>query len=75
MLLFTLIMLVLLVLFIGLFLMLGMLLFKILYVCCIGLPIALCLGVFGLLFCITIIGIPVGKLLFRMAGFVLAPFR
>ncbi len=75
MLLFTLLMLVFLAMFIGLFLMLGVLLFKILYVCCIGLPIALCLGVFGLLFSITIIGIPIGKLFFHLAGFVLAPFR
>ena len=75
MLLFACIMLVLLCVFIGLFLMLGALLFKVLYVCCIGLPIAVCLSVFGLLFCITVIGIPVGMLLFRTAGFVLAPFR
>ena len=75
MLLFTFIMLVFLCLFIGLFLMLGALLFKVLYVCCIGLPVAICLSVFGLLFCITLIGIPIGKLLFGAAGFVLAPFR
>lgn len=53
----------------------GTLLFKLLYTFCIGLPIAICLSVAGVVFCITIIGIPVGVILFRAAGFVLVPFR
>lgn len=67
--------LILLAVFIGMFFTLGALAMKILYTFCIGLPIALCLSVFGILFCITIIGIPIGHLLFHIAGFVLAPFR
>lgn len=35
---------------------------------------ALALGLEGILWCITIIGIPVGLQLFKMAGFVLWPF-
>lgn len=53
----------------------GILVMKILYTFCIGLPIAICLGVIGVLLCITVIGVPVGLLLFRMAGVVLVPFR
>lgn len=69
-------------LFIGLFALLfaflfagGALLIRVLYTFCIGFPIAICLGVAGMLLCITVIGIPVGLMLFRMAGFVLVPFR
>lgn len=62
-------------LFIALFLGIGTLLFKILYTFCIGLPIAICLSAVGVVFCITIIGIPVGVLLFKAAGVVLVPFR
>ena len=75
MLLFTFMMCVFLFLFIGLFFLLGTLVLKLLYLCCIGIPIAVCLGVLGLVFCITVIGIPVGMLFFRAAGFALAPFR
>lgn len=60
---------------IGLFCALGTLVLKILYTFCIGLPIALCLVVLGVIFCITIIGIPVGLGLFKAAGFVLVPFH
>lgn len=59
----------------GLFMAIGSLVFKLLYTLCIGFPIALCLCVFGILFCITIIGIPVGLALFRAAGFILVPYR
>ena len=54
---------------------LGLLLFKVLYTFCIGLPLAVCLGTIGMVFCITVIGIPLGMLMFRLAGFVLLPFR
>ncbi len=58
-----------------LFLSIGTLMFKLLYTLCIGFPIALCLCICGILLCITIIGIPVGLLLFKAAGFVLVPYR
>ena len=53
----------------------GILVVKILYTFCIGLPIAICFCIMGALFCITIIGVPIGLLLFKLAGFVLVPFR
>ncbi len=59
----------------GFFFGLGMLIFKLLYTLCIGLPIAICLVVLGMVFCITVIGIPIGSVLFRVAGFVLVPYR
>lgn len=59
----------------GLFFLFGVVMLKILYFCCIGLPVGLCLGVIGVLCCITIIGIPLGVLCFRMAGFVIAPLH
>lgn len=58
-----------------LFLSIGTLMFKLLYTLCIGFPIALCLCICGILLCITIIGIPVGLMLFKAAGFVLVPYR
>ena len=39
-----------------------------------GLLISLYYAIMGLLFCITIIGIPFGMQLFKMAGFALWPF-
>lgn len=60
---------------IGLLFAIGELVLRILYVCCIGLPIAVCISLTGVICCITLIGIPVGLLLFRAAGFVLHPFR
>ncbi len=75
MILMTFILLLLLLVMIGMFFAIGGLMLKIIYTFCIGLPIALCLCVTGMVLCITIIGIPVGLLLFRAAGFVLAPFR
>ena len=59
---------------IGLFACIGGLLFKLLYTFLIGLPIAAVLVAFGILFCVTIIGIPIGVALFRAAGVVLFPF-
>ena len=59
----------------GLFFAVGILTLKILYTFCIGLPIAVCLTAAGMVLCITIIGIPIGLLLFRLAGFILVPFR
>ena len=56
----------------GFFFGLGMLIFKLLYTLCIGLPIAICLVVLDPL---TVIGIPIGSMLFRVAGFVLVPYR
>ncbi len=44
------------------------------YFLCIGLPVAIALGVLGLLLCVTIIGIPLGILLFKLAGGVLFLF-
>lgn len=70
----TIVLLLVLILIAGCFFAIGGLLVKLLYVCCIGLPIAICLGVCGLVCCITVIGIPVGTLLFKAAGFVLCPF-
>lgn len=61
-------------LFFGLLSLFGVIVLKIVYFCCVGLPIAIILGTFGILCCITIIGIPLGKLFFRLAGFVLTPF-
>ncbi len=58
----------------GLFFTLGMVVFKILYICCIGIPFAICFCVLGAALCITVIGIPFGKLFFKAAGFVLSPF-
>lgn len=57
-----------------LFFTLGSVVLKVLYTFCIGLPAAVCIGAFGILFCMTIIGIPIGLLLFKLAGFVLLPF-
>ncbi len=59
----------------GIFFAVGGVLLKLLYVFCIGLPIAICIGVLGVVCCITVIGIPIGLLLFKAAGFVLVPFR
>ena len=70
----TLILFVLFALLMALFFMLGMAVFKIIYLCWIGVPFAICFGVLGAVFCLTIIGIPFGKLFFRAAGFVLSPF-
>ena len=39
-----------------------------------GLPMALCNAVFGLLWCITIVGIPFGRQFFKIAKLALAPF-
>ena len=75
MLLFTFIMFLLFVLFLGLFLALGTIVLKLLYIFCIGIPFALCFAVLGALLCLTVIGIPLGKLLFRAAGFVLSPLN
>lgn len=75
MLLLTFLLLLLLLLCTGLFFAIGSLMLKILYTFCIGFPIAICLTAAGMVLCITIIGIPIGMLLFRLAGFVLVPFR
>ena len=47
---------------------------NILWLLCGGLYISLYHLVFGLLFCITIIGIPFGKQHFKLAGMALTPF-
>ncbi len=47
---------------------------KIVYVCCVGLPVAAVLLVIGALLCCTIILIPVGTGMFRLAGGVIWPF-
>lgn len=39
-----------------------------------GLLLFICWGVVGLLWCISIVGIPVGVQCFKMAGLMLAPF-
>lgn len=39
-----------------------------------GFILFMCWAVFGLLWCITIVGIPVGIQCFKMAGLMLAPF-
>ena len=62
-------------LFFGLFFLFGVVMLKILYFCCVGLPFGICLGMIGILCCITIIGIPLGMLCFKMAGFVIAPLH
>jgi len=61
--------------FFGLFFLFGVIMLKVLYFCCIGLPIGLCFLVIGILCCITIIGIPLGMLCFKIAGFIIAPFH
>lgn len=40
---------------------------KVGYFLCIGLPLALTFGVLGIILCVTIIGIPLGLLFFRLA--------
>lgn len=75
MLLVTLLVLLIFAMVIGLLFAVGELVLRILYICCIGFPIAVCIGLAGVICCITLIGIPVGMLLFRAAGFVLHPFR
>lgn len=52
----------------------GGIVLKIGYFLCIGLPVAIVLGALGLLLCVTIIGIPLGILLFKLAGGVLFLF-
>ena len=39
-----------------------------------GFIISMCYAIMGLVFCLTIIGIPFGMQLFKMAGFALCPF-
>ena len=39
-----------------------------------GFLISMCYAIMGLIFCLTIIGIPFGMQLFKMAGFALWPF-
>lgn len=50
------------------------LMLKILYMVCIGLPLAGIFAVLGVILCCTIILIPVGMGMFRMAGKMLCPF-
>ena len=47
---------------------------NILWICIGGIPICLTHFFFGLLLCITIIGIPFGKQHFKLAGIALTPF-
>lgn len=47
---------------------------NIIWIICGGLLISLYYALAGLLFCISIIGIPFGVQLFKMAGFALCPF-
>ncbi|WP_338392094.1 YccF domain-containing protein [Fulvitalea axinellae] len=49
-------------------------LMNIIWLCIGGIWIALTHIIFGILFCITIIGIPFGKQHFKMAGLALTPF-
>ncbi len=47
---------------------------KLLYVLCIGIPLAIVLFVIGLLLCCTILLIPVGKMVLALGGRVIYPF-
>lgn len=47
---------------------------NVLWFCCGGLTIVMSHFLLGLVFCITIIGIPFGKMHFRLAGLALSPF-
>ena len=47
---------------------------NIIWIICGGFLISLWYAIMGLVFCLTIIGIPFGAQLFKMAGFALCPF-
>ena len=47
---------------------------NILWIICLGLPMAVVNAAFGLLWCVTIIGIPFGKQFFKIAKLALTPF-
>lgn len=51
-----------------------MLLFDVLWILCGWWEIAITHAIFGALFCITIVGIPFGRMHFRLAKFSLLPF-
>ena len=48
---------------------------KVLYFLCAGLPGAIILLFFGLVFTVTIIGIPIARALFHLAGVILFPWH
>ena len=52
----------------------GSLLLNLIWLLVSGLPLAVESAVIGVLFCITIIGIPFGKQCFKIAGLALSPF-
>lgn len=47
---------------------------KLVYILAIGVPVGLIFAVAGLVFCVTVIGIPLGMLMFKLARFLLYPF-
>lgn len=47
---------------------------KFLYIVAIGIPIGIVAACAGLILCLTVIGIPIGMLLFKLARFMLYPF-
>ncbi|MCC8136676.1 MAG: hypothetical protein LIO76_01180 [Clostridiales bacterium] len=47
---------------------------KLCYIFCIGLPLALMLGMLGIVLCCTLILAPVGRVLMHAAGRVIYPF-
>lgn len=52
----------------------GGIVLRVVYFLCIGLPLAIVLGVLSILLCITIIGIPLGVVLFKLAGSIIFIF-
>ena len=58
---------------IGLFFKFTGLMIKIVYLCCVGLPCALVLWALGLVCFCTLLLIPIGKWMFRTAGWILMP--
>lgn len=52
----------------------GSLLLNIIWLCLSGIPLAIEAAVLGLIFCITIVGIPFGKQFFKYAKLALMPF-